>query len=59
MTGAKFQSKSEQNRFLKQFDQILKLKHILINDKGGDLNNLRKSQEQMSLEEAYSGHQVD
>jgi len=31
-TGNKFANKSEEARFLKQFDLIIKLKHILLND---------------------------
>ena len=32
-TGANFSTKSEERRFLKQFDAILKLRHVLLNDR--------------------------
>ena len=31
-TGGKFSSKSEERRFFKEFDPIIKLKHILLSD---------------------------
>ena len=31
-TGSKFKNKSEEARFLKQFDPVIKLKHILLTD---------------------------
>lgn len=43
-TGVNFSSKSEQNRFVKQYDQILKLKHILINDEDYERSKLYTKQ---------------
>ena len=53
-TGNKFANKSEEARFLKQFDPIIKLRHILLNDK-----DRAKMYTKQVLEQYFSAKEIE